>query len=84
MSYEVKTPSLRAVETAMLSVMTGAIDGTVEPKQGALACNAAGRVTKAVDVDIRARLNAAAIARSESAATKLSAPQEQNPISRVA
>lgn len=77
MTYEVKTPSLAKVESAMLGVMDGAINGTIDTDDGKLACNAANQVTKAVATDIKARVSAAEIARSEDTAQKI-LTQEQN------
>ena len=56
MSYEVTTPVLKKVCEGLGGVFDAAIEGKADIRQGNLAVNAGSAMTRAVGIDLRARL----------------------------
>lgn len=56
MAYEVKTPMLKHVADGLKGVFDDAIAGKADKEQGMIAINAGSKITRAIEVDIKARL----------------------------
>ena len=65
MAYEVKTPILKKVTDGLMGVFEDALAGRADREQGTMAINAGAKITRGVEVDIKARLAAPKIARIE-------------------
>ena len=68
MSYEVRTPILAHVAGGLKTVFDDALAGRADREQGNLAVNAGSKITRAVEVDLKARLAAPKLAKIENAA----------------
>lgn len=65
MAYEVKTPILKRVSDGLEQIFDEALQGKADREQGALAVNAGSKITRAVEVDLKARLAAPKLERIE-------------------
>lgn len=67
-AYEVKTPILKRVSDGLEQVFNEALGGRADREQGSLAINAGSKITRAVEVDLKARLAAPKLQRIEAEA----------------
>lgn len=67
MTYEVTTPILKEVTDGLLGVFRRALKGKADKEQGTMAIAAASKITRGVEVDIKARIAAPKIYRIENA-----------------
>lgn len=78
MAYEVKTPILKEVTDGLMGVFKDALAGRADKEQGTMAINAGSKITRGVEVDIKARLAAPKIAKIEAvdqAADQIASPR---------
>lgn len=56
MAYDVKTPILKRVSDGLETIFNQALGGGADREQGTLAIQAGSKITRAVEVDLKARL----------------------------